>query len=557
MLAAACLAGCSAERGGRLTVLAAADVDYVDPGQTYSTFGYQVLYATNRPLYSFAPGDTDEPRADLADGAPRISPDKQEITVKIKPGVRYGPPVDREVKAADVEYAFERAFSANVPSGYAGSYFADIEGAPAEPTKGVQEISGISTPDDRTLVIRLTRPTAVIVAAALVMPITVPIPEEYAGKHDAESPSAYDRHSVSTGPYMVANDAEGRLTGREPGRRIELVRNPNWVRDTDFRPAHLDAITIEEGNDDLTVASRRTLQGRGLICCDSGQPPIPVLARALEQNEEQVGRVSGGGTRWIALNTTKKPFDNVNVRKAVIAGFDRNALRLTRGGEEIGPIANHFIPPGIPGFEESGGERGFRELDYMASPAGDRRVMRKYIALAERDGADITAGADLLTIATNADPGLRTATVAHSQLSAMGVRSELRKVPDDTLLTKFCGAPASGYAVCPNVAWYRDHADPQFLLEPTFKGAAIKPQGNVNWSLLDDRAIDAAMTRAATIEAGPERNEAWAAINRMIVEQAVAIPYVWDDSFQLASADVRGAMNPYYAAWDLSFTSLR
>ena len=154
-----------------------------------------------------------------------------------------------------------------------------------------------------------------------------------------------------------------------------MVRNPNWDKDTDFRPAYLDSITIEEGNDDLTVASRRTLSATSpTMCCDSGQPPIPVLSRAISQNKEQLGRVSGGGTRWIALNTTKKPFDNINIRKAVIAGFDRDALRLTRGGEFIGPIAQGFIPPGIPGFEESGGEKGFTDIDYMAEP---RRAIRR------------------------------------------------------------------------------------------------------------------------------------------------------------------------------------
>src|SRR3712207_1497072 len=55
------------KQGGKLTYLAAADVDYIDPGQTYYTFGYQVLYATNRPLYSFAPDDTDKYRPDLAE----------------------------------------------------------------------------------------------------------------------------------------------------------------------------------------------------------------------------------------------------------------------------------------------------------------------------------------------------------------------------------------------------------------------------------------------------------------------------------------------------------
>ena len=67
---------------------------------------------------------------------------------------------------------------------------------------------------------------------------------------------------------------------------------------------------------------------------------------------------------------TKKPFDNINVRKGVIAGFDREALRLTRGGEFIGPIAQGFIPPGIPGYEESGGEEGFSRVRLDAEPEG-------------------------------------------------------------------------------------------------------------------------------------------------------------------------------------------
>src|SRR5215212_1183201 len=154
------------KQGGDLTFLAAADVDYLDTGQSYYTFGYQVLYATNRPLYSFAPGD-DAPQPDLADGDPQISDDKKEITVKIKTGIKYAPPVDREVKSEDVKYAIERAFSANVPSGYATSYFGDIVGAPAEPSKGVKEISGVETPDPQTIVIKLDRPVAVTVAAAL------------------------------------------------------------------------------------------------------------------------------------------------------------------------------------------------------------------------------------------------------------------------------------------------------------------------------------------------------------------------------------------------------
>src|SRR5687768_5703672 len=210
------------KQGGDLTFLAAADVDYLDPGQSYYTFGYQVLYSTNRPLYSFAPGD-EKAQPDLAEGEPQISEDKKEITVNIKTGIKYAPPVDRDVTTEDIKYAIERAFSANVPSGYATSYFGDIVGAPDEPTKGVKPIEGVEAPDPQTLIIKLDRPVAVTVAAALVLPITVPVPKEYAEKYDAESPSQYDQYVAFTGPYMVKNDpSTGKVTGRDPGKRIEI-----------------------------------------------------------------------------------------------------------------------------------------------------------------------------------------------------------------------------------------------------------------------------------------------------------------------------------------------
>ena len=137
------------KKGGKVTFPAAADVDYLDPGQTYYTFGYTVAYATNRPLYSFEPDDAETPVPDLAEGEPLISADNRTITVKLRPGVRFSPPVNREVTAADVKYAFERAFTRNVPSGYATSYFADITGAPDAPG-AFRSIAGIKAPDDRT-----------------------------------------------------------------------------------------------------------------------------------------------------------------------------------------------------------------------------------------------------------------------------------------------------------------------------------------------------------------------------------------------------------------------
>ena len=552
------------KKGGDLTYLAASDIDYLDPGHEYYTFGLMVGYATNRFLYAFKPNDSIHPIPDLATGAPEISADNKTITVHIRKGVKYAPPVNREVKAADIKYAFERAFSKEVPSGYAGAYFSSIVGTPDKPNSGdIKPISGIETPDDYTLVFKLKEPQAPLVSQALVMPITTPVPEEYAAKFDKSTPSKYDQYVAFTGPYMVKNDpTTGKVTGRVPGKSIEMVRNPNWDPKTDYRPAYLDSIKIEEGNDDLATASRRALNGSSTICCDAGSPPAQVLKQALSRQKDQVVFVPSGGTRYIAFDSKVKPFDNVNIRKAIIASSNRDALRLTRGGKILGDIANGWIPPGIPGFEEAGGLKQNEDLDFLKNPNGDPAVAKKYMDAAEKDGLPIkngkwTGGEKVLTIATNADPGKKTAEVFQGQMEQLGFKLNFRIVPQDTLYTKFCGVPSQKVAICPNVGWFKDFPDPQAMLDATFNGDNILQQGNVNWPQLDVPAINEAMKSAAVAKVGAERSQAWAKVNHMIAEQAPAIPWIWDKTASVGSSNVNQVVSTYYTTHDLNFTSLK
>ena len=539
--------------GGVLKQLGGTDVDYLDPGHTYFTAGYQFAYATHRPLYSFKPDDAKDPVPDLAADKPQVSEDLKSVTVKIKPGVKFSPPVNREVTSKDVKYAFERFFSVNVGGQYP-TYFSSIAGAPKTPTKGVKPISGIQTPDDQTIVFNLSRPEGVLISSALVMPITAPVPEEYAKEFDAKNPSTYNTHVVATGPYMVKNDAKGTLTGYQAGKSIELVRNPNWDKSTDYKPAYLDGIQATTNDSNASVAAQQVLTGSHLSL--DANPPAAQLRDAVTNRKGQFVQLPGGGFRYFPLNTTIKPLDDVNVRRAIVAAFDRDAALKARGGKFTGDIPTHFLPPGIPGFEEAGGMAG-PGFDFLKNPRGDMAVAAEYMKKAGFASGKYEGNEELLLVTGNVDPIKSQAEVAKAQLEKLGFKIQFRTVPQDAMYTEWCQVPKKQVAICGGAGWFKDFTDPQSMLDPTFKGANIfKEGGNNNLAQLDDPKIDAAMTKAAQLQ-GAERLKAWAEIDRMITEQAPAVPFDWDKTTIIWSKDVNGVGNPYYDALDFTFTSFK
>jgi peptide/nickel transport system substrate-binding protein len=545
-----------AKKGGDLSILAASDVDFNDPGHTYYTWGMVFTFATNRPLYSFKPSDGSKPVPDLADGEPQISADKKTVTVKIKAGIKYAPPVNRAVTSKDVKYAMERFFSVNVGGQYPG-YFQPIVGAPAKPTKGVKPISGIETPDDQTIVFHLKQPVGVSFSAALVMPITVPVPEEYASKFDAKSPSTYNTHVAFTGPYMIQNDSSGSMTGYQPGKSIKLVRNPNWDPKTDFRPAYLNSVSVRTNASDANVAARQVISGTSMAL--DTNPPANILRELVTKIKGQYISVPSGGYRYFPLNTEVKPFDNINVRKAVMAGFDREAARLARGGKYVGDIATHWLPPDFPGFKEAGGYDGFPDIDYFNknNTKGDLQLAAKYFKAAGFASGKYEGNEQLLMVGANADPGKSQAEVAKNQLEKLGFKVRLRLVPQDAVYTDWCQVPSKKVAMCGGAGWFKDFADPQSMLEPVFKGALInRSSGNINYSMLNDPKVDDAMNKAALLT-GEERLKAWAGVDKMIVQDAAGIPFIWDKTTLTFSKNVNAVANPYIAQWDLSYTSIK
>ena len=159
-------------------------------------------------------------------------------------------------------------------------------------------------------------------------------------------------------------------------------------------------------------------------------------------------------------------------------------------------------------------------------------------------------------VGSNAGVAAKTAEVVKENLEKMGFKVQMRLVQPQTMYTRYCNTPSADVAVCPNVGWLKDFADGQTMLSPTFAGKNILEQGNSNWAELDDPAINDAIDEAEILPV-EERAAAWAEIDKMIASRRPAIPWIWDKTPLIQSANVNGVASESNSQWDLAWTSLK
>jgi len=542
------------KRGGVLTSYTSEDFAHLDPGEAYFAIDYEVMYATQLTLYHYLPNTESTLSPNLASGMPIVSGGGKTITVHIKSNVRFSPPVNRAVTSADVAYAIERGANPNVLNPYFAPYFGDIVGA-AKATGG--PIAGIQTPNATTIVFHLTKPTTTLFEGALSMPLTAPVPQSYAAKYDAMKPTQYGTtYEVFTGPYMLKSDATGKFAGigYQPGKSATLVRNPNWTSDPTIAPAYLNQINISIGGSSQVIG-QQTLTGSDTVMNDT--PPNTIVAEAYQKYFNQLIAVPGAGDHYVSLNNAQGPFKNVWVRRAVYAALNRAAMLKIAGGQIVGQVGTHFIYPGNGGFTQAGGYAG-PNYPWNMHPAGDVALAMTYMKKAGYPSGKYTGSYVVKEVGANNGNAPEQDAIVKQALSALGFKVNLADVDQSVMYEKYCGVPKAEIDACPQVGWIRDFADPQTTLYVPFYGPAITPSNNSNWGQVNDPAINAAMDKASVAQGVAATNAAWAKVDDMLVNQAVAVPWIWDNQPNIEAANVRGINDLWNTgSWDYAFTSLK
>jgi len=474
-------------RGGRIIVLSQNGPDYLDPGLAYLTASWEILAAVNNGLLTYrrAGGAGGlELIPDLAATMPEISPDGRRYTFVIRDDVRFGPPLRREVTAADLKYSLERLFRLNSPG---VGFYTNIAGARRMGRGQADHIEGIMVSGD-TLVFELEEPDATFLNK-LAMPFASAVPREVAEKHSQD----YSRHHVATGPYMIARYI--------PRRRIILTRNPHYQG----REGCADTLEIQLGGNTLNAIAK-IKKGRADLSLDT-LPPSELPRLKQDPGTRERLRITPIGTLYyIFMNVRLKPFDDLRVRQAVCYTIDKRALLKVWAGQGI--IANEILPPEFPAFQP---------LDLYPGPD----LTRARELLAEAGYPD---GFKVDFHSQNIDPWPRVCEVVQAQLRQVGIRTTIRLF-DTSVYYQLIGRPAEQVPMGLS-GWYQDYPDPSNFIDVLFNGDRITEVHNNNVSHYDNPEVNRLIGETLRTMDPDVRLLNWRHLDRMITADASIVPYL-------------------------------
>lgn len=488
--------------GNQMLLAAESPPDSLDPGVSYMAASWMLQVNVYNGLLTYRKTDGKDATdlvPDLATAMPRISEGGRVLTFTMRRGVKFGPPLNREVLPSDLKYTFDR----NVRMPSQGAFYYDVlEGV--EPVKAgkAKTISGVIADDAaRTIEFHLTRPDATFLYV-LALPFSFAVP-----KGTPLTDRSTQGFIPATGPYM--------FTAYDPQRHIRLERNPAFRQWTPHTPrGRVDRIEVQ-----LKVSPENavTLVKRGrLDAMMSGIPrsKLPELL-ADEGWKEQVHQHEQARTSYFWMNTTTAPFRDPRVRQAINWAIDRRAVVKLSGGQ--GVPSSTILPPTMPGY---------RDHKLYA-----RQDMDRARALIRASG--ITPGRLDIWCMTAA-PGPDIAQYLQEQLRQLGFDTRTRCVDSSAYYT-LIGAKQTG-AKIGFASWGQDFPEGSNFIDVLLNGAHVTPQQSNNYAFY--KGHDEEIARINAMLDLDERAAAWGRLDREIVASGVWAPLMHGVTYQLVSKRV-------------------
>lgn len=470
------------------------------PGSTNEQNGGDVIEALFSGLVKYDE-KTGQPSNDQADSI--TSTDNRTFTIKIKPGWTFhdGTPVTAQSYVDGWNWT---AFGPNAAQDQ--DFMSKIEGYDqvSAPNATARTMSGLKVIDPTTFTVTLSRPFTVF-PTTLGYSAYFPMPQKFFTDR-----AGYEAAPVGNGPF--------RFESRTPNQSLTVVRNDQYQGAEKPQIQRLQFKVYSDLNaaySDLTSGSLDHIRQI---------PSANFAGNKWRQDLGQgAGTIEGLNTYYLQLPAYVPQYANPMVRKAFSMAIDRQAIINQLFNGLYRPM-DGYATPSVQGY-----------VPNQCGPTCQFNPAAAKAMLAQAGGLP-----GPVTLVANSDGGNDEWMQAVTAQLRQNLGIDARYVPVPTFQEARRLANAKGYQGPFRSAWQGDYPSIQTFLDPLFN-----TNGSSNDSKYSNPAFDAAMAQADAAPSVEAANTAYAAAERIVLNDMPAIPLwsrpiFWGNSQRMAG----GTQNP-------------
>lgn len=419
-------------------------------------------------------------------------------TFKIRPGLRWSD--GRNLDARDFAYSLRRYLTPETGAPNATRLDAIVNAKDIRLGRSAPSTLGVATPDPLTLVIRLAYPD---VELPLNLAGAYCIPEHVVSRHGREW--SKPGFIVCNGPYRLESWAPG-------AKDVKLVRNANFFAADSVRIERVEWLT---GYDDGTRLRLFRL-GEVDVAAIEDMASLALARRELAPALRASAECALGA---IGINLSRKPLDDVRLRRALSLALDRETLASKVRG--LGERAcDSVLPPGIPGYPAE------QRAEFASWSMTRRLETARTLMQQTRGGARLKLGIGFPTSAT----GRKLYLAVAAMWKPIGVDLELLPLDGRAYTTalqrgEYDLFAYGAFAIVPSASVFLD----RFVSDSSINVTRYR---NADY----DRIFDAA-ERQLTLAA---RFAAYAQAERLLLQDVPILPLWAGASNRLVARRVRG-----------------
>ncbi|NOY30884.1 MAG: peptide ABC transporter substrate-binding protein [Planctomycetes bacterium] len=375
---------------------------------------------------------------------------------------------------------------------------------------------GVKVVDPRTLRITLENPTPYFLSLIGFYPL-YPVNQRCVEKHG--SPQwTYPENLVCNGPFTIEF--------RRIRDRIRLLKSKTYWNREAVRLNVVDALSV----DAITTAFNLYMTGKSDWITEVPPPALRIL-RKQDPPRDDLNPSAFLSSYFYLINTTRKPFDDLRVRKALSLALNREEITTTILAAGEMPALS-LVPQGIEGYQpQTAASENANEARRLLAEAGypEGRGFPRIDILYNTHEAHQSI-AELIRKQWQQELGIAVKTRNEEWASYLSSQRQKQ------------------YNICRR-GWVGDYADPNTFLDMFVTGGE---QNNTGWSSPEyDRLIEAARSEREPVE----RMQLLAEAEKILMEELPILPIYHYVSKNMVKPYVRGFYNnvqdfhPIWAIW--------